>query len=98
MPLPARPKLTAPHLPPAKAAERAEALSADISGPGPATPYRILPQRIIADQSGPHLDLHLSDASGESAMLGSPVTDTDQLASIDSDLFDVAQVEDIRIE
>lgn len=81
-----------------KAAERAEALSADISMANQIPPCLNRPRRTETQQTTPHLDLHLSDASSESAMLGSPVADTNQLASIDSDLFDVAQVENIRIE
>jgi len=81
-----------------KAAERAEALSADITEPCPAAPEPGLPRPAETELTPPHLDLHLSDASSESAMLGSPVADTDQLASIDSDLFDVAQVENVRIK
>jgi hypothetical protein len=81
-----------------KAAERAEALSADISMANQIPPCLNRPRRTLAHQATPHLDLHLSDASSESAMLGSPVTDADQLASIDSDLFNVAQVENIGIE
>ena len=92
----ARARLAMPHLPPVKAAERAEALSADIS--------RTTISRTIIDPTGLdrcvacHIWTYTSDASSESAMLGSPVADADQLASIDSDLFDVAQVENIRIK
>ena len=69
-----------------KAAERAEALSADIS-PYHRQPRHAQPDRAAAMRSLPHLDLHRKDASSESPMFRAPIAQANQLACVSGDFF-----------
>lgn len=83
---------------PKNPAERAEALSAEIISGNRAVPHYAAPRLTRLYLATPHLDLHHKDASSEAPMLRPPVAQSDQLTSISGDLFNVAQVQYIRIK